>query len=105
MQSLRLVDEESNLLELEVHEPILLMHRVATKVVAQDDMPAGTEGLVQEFLQIFSHLSYVECTCSPSLSNASLAYVSCFLISLITASRISSGQSRGQRTSAPKIVR
>jgi hypothetical protein len=40
-ESLRLVDEEGDLLELEVEESILLVHGVAAKVIAQDDVPIG----------------------------------------------------------------
>lgn len=54
--SLGLVDEEGDLLELEVEEPILLVHGMASEVVAQDDVPVGTVGPVQELLQVLSDL-------------------------------------------------
>lgn len=37
--SLCLVDKEGDLLELEVEESVLLVHRMASEVVAQDDVP------------------------------------------------------------------
>lgn len=37
--SLCLVDEEGDLLELEVEESVLLVHRMTSEVVAQDDVP------------------------------------------------------------------
>ena len=37
--SLCLVDVEGDLLELKVEEPVLLMHGVASEVVAEDDVP------------------------------------------------------------------
>lgn len=68
-------------------------------------MPTSTEIGIQEFLHVLSNLNKLLSTCSPSFSSASFRSVSCFLISLIDAYKISSGQSSGQSTSAPKIVR
>jgi hypothetical protein len=99
-----LVDEEGDFFELEVQESIFLVHRVAAEVVSQDDVPVETVVFVEVFLEIFGDLAMLGVTCSPSLSSASLSSVYCFLVSRMTASRISSGQSRGMRTSAPKMV-
>lgn len=44
--SLSFVDEECYLLELEVKEPIFLMHGVAPKIVTQNHMPVSPEVLV-----------------------------------------------------------
>lgn len=44
--SLGLVDKECYLLELEVKEPILLMHGMAPEVVTKDDVPVPSEVLI-----------------------------------------------------------
>ncbi len=104
VRSLSFINEECYFLKLEIQKSIDLMHRMATKIITQNDMPIGPEGCVQEFFEVFCHLNNLIFTFRPSLSNANLLSVSCFLISLMTASRISSGQLRGQSTYAPKIV-
>lgn len=38
-RSLCLIDEECDFLELEVEESVLLVHRMTSKVVTQDDVP------------------------------------------------------------------
>lgn len=78
---------------------------MASEVVAQDDVPVGTVRSVQELLQILGNLTKGKATCRPSFSSANFKSVSCFLISRMTAYRISSGQSKGHNTSAPKMVR
>lgn len=85
MVSLGLVDEEGDLLELEVEEPILLVHGVASEVVAEDDVPVGTVGCVEELLQILGDLPKGRATCRPSFSRANFKSFSCFLISRMTA--------------------
>ena len=52
------VDEEGDLFVLKVEESILLMHRVASKVVAQNHVPVQAVLFVKEFLEVFSHLNH-----------------------------------------------
>lgn len=54
--SLGLVDEEGDLFELEVKEPILFMHRVAPEVVPQNHVPIASETLVQKLLEVLCDL-------------------------------------------------
>lgn len=92
------VDEESDLFVLKVEESIFLVHRVAPKVVAENHVPVQTVFFIKKFLEVFSHLGHNKSTWSPSLSSASLVSVYCFLISLMTDYKMSSGQSRGMST-------
>lgn len=48
--SLRLVDEEGDLLEFKIKETIFLVHGMATKIVTQNDVPVRTISVVQELL-------------------------------------------------------
>jgi hypothetical protein len=57
--SMCLVDEEGDLLELEVKEPIALVHGVTAEVVSEYDMPVGAVRSVQESLQVFGYLQTV----------------------------------------------
>lgn len=104
IESLGFVNEEGDFLELKVHKSIFFMLRVTSEVITQNDMPIETEILIQKLLQTLSYLSETKFTFRPSLSRANLLSLYNLLISLMTASRILSGQSRGQSTSAPKMV-
>lgn len=103
-RSLSLVNEESYLFVVEIDEPVFFMNNMRPKAIAHKNMPVGVELDIQKLFQTLTDLNIKPSTLSPSFSTASLWTFSWFFTYWIAASRISSEQSKGQSTSAPKRV-
>jgi hypothetical protein len=68
--SLCLVEKVGSFINVEIDKSPLFMDGMASKVLAEEDMPIGFKFLIHELLQVFCHLSMIfSNTFCPSLAS------------------------------------